>query len=229
VAIRAATDSLKQVGALSAKLTLTSLGHHLAYVPIDLRLAKVLLYGAIFRCVDPAATIAACLGAGRSPLVSPPDKRAESALAHEKFVVPHSDHLTLLRVYDGWASIHSTSEKRRFCQQNYLSEHSLQDISKLRKQLLSSLQEMGFLRPETQSKCNQHSKYTKLLSAVVCAGLYPRVVKVKKAKTVYQETMAGAFEKQGQSGEIKYYLEDDRVFMHPSSVRTRTGPPCCML
>lgn len=224
-AVSAAIESLRQVGALTAGIagagdrpTMTALGHHLAYVPIDLRLAKVLLYGAIFRCVDPAATVAACLGAGRSPLLSPPDKRAESAEAHERFVVQHSDHLTLLRVYDEWASMPSAGTRRRFCQQNFLSDNSLQDIAKLRKQLLAALQEMGFLPPASQSKWNQHAKYTKLVSAVVCAGLFPRVVKVKKPETTYQQTMAGAFEKKGDTGTLKYYTEEDRVFIHPQSV-----------
>jgi ATP-dependent RNA helicase DHX57 len=172
----------------------------------------------MFRCVDPAVTIAACLGAGRSPLLSPPDKREQSAEAHKQFIVRHSDHLTLLRVYDEWASISSQGARRSFCQSNFLSDNSLQDISKLRKQLVASLQEMGFLPQSTRSKWNQHAKYTKLVSAVVCAGLYPRVLKAKKPKAVYQDTMAGVFEKQGESKAYKFFTEDDRVFLHPSSV-----------
>ena len=96
----------------SAGRKLTALGHHLAYVPIDLRLAKVLLFGAIFRCVDPAATIAACIGAGRSPLLSPPDKRGEAKEAHKQFVVRHSDHLTLLNIFSAWETQPARSRRR---------------------------------------------------------------------------------------------------------------------
>ena len=174
----------------------------------------------MFRCVDPAVTVAACLGSGRSPLLAPPDKREQSAEAHKRFLVRHSDHLTLLRVYDEWASIRSQGGRKRFCQSNFLSDQSLQDIDTLRKQLLASLKEMGFLAPSSRGKWNQHATYTKLVSAVICAGLYPRVLKVKKPKAVYQDTMAGVFEKQGESKAYKFFTEDDRVFMHPSSVRS---------
>jgi HrpA-like RNA helicase len=160
-AIMGALDSLKEVGALDGKRKLTPLGHHLAYIPIDLRLAKILLYGAIFRCVDPAASIVACIGAGRSPLLNPPDKREEAKEAHKQFVVRYSDHLTLLRVYEAWTAV-PTRERRRWCGANFLSDTSLQEIATLRKQLLAALMEMGFLPNATKEKWNQHSKYPKV-------------------------------------------------------------------
>ena len=218
-AILSAIESLKEVGALDGKRQLTPLGHHLAFVPVDLRLAKILLYGAIFRCVDPAASIVAAIGAGRSPLLSPPDKREESREAHKQFLVRHSDHLTLLKVYESWCAV-PKRQRRRWCSQNFLSDNSLMEIANLRKQLLAALMELGFLPRESQDKWNQHSKYPKLVSAVVCAGLYPRVIRVQKPKAEYQETMAGAFEKMNQGGVVKHYIREDpgRVFIHPASV-----------
>ena len=161
-AIMGALDSLKDVGALDNKRKLTPLGQHLAYIPIDLRLAKILLYGAIFRCVDPAASIVACIGAGRSPLLNPPDKRDEAKEAHKQFVVRYSDHLTLLRVYEAWTAV-PNRERRRWCASNFLSDTSLQEIAALRTQLLAALMEMGFLPIATKDKWNQHSKYPKVI------------------------------------------------------------------
>ena len=161
-AVMGALDSLKDIGALDNKRKLTPLGHHLAYIPIDLRLAKILLYGAIFRCVDPAASIAACIGAGRSPLLNPPDKREEAKEAHKQFVVRYSDHLTLLRVYEAWNAV-PNRERRRWCASNFLSDTSLQEIAALRKQLLAALVEMGFLPIATKEKWNQHSTYPKVI------------------------------------------------------------------
>ena len=107
-----------------------------------------------------------------------------------------------------------------WCSQNFLSDNSLMEIANLRKQLLAALMELGFLPRESQDKWNQHSKYPKLVSAVVCAGLYPRVIRVQKPKAEYQETMAGAFEKMNQGGVVKHYIREDpgRVFIHPASV-----------
>ena len=49
----------------------------MASIPVDLRLAKMLVLGAIFRCLDPVLSIAAILSS--KPLfLSPMDKRNEA-------------------------------------------------------------------------------------------------------------------------------------------------------
>ena len=100
-------------------------------------------------------------GAGRSPLLNPPDKREEARAAHKRFVVRYSDHLTLLNVYEAWVAV-PTRERRRWCGANFLSDTSLSEIAALRKQLLAALMEMGFLPSATKDKWNQHSKYPKV-------------------------------------------------------------------
>ena len=57
---------------------LTSLGYHLASLPVDVRIGKLMLFGAIFRCLDPVLTIAASLSF-KSPFVS--NSRKEINLA----------------------------------------------------------------------------------------------------------------------------------------------------
>jgi ATP-dependent RNA helicase DHX57 len=61
---------LKDVGALDADNELTPLGGHLAALPLDVRTGNLMVFGAIFCCVDSAMTIAACLGY-RSHFVTP--------------------------------------------------------------------------------------------------------------------------------------------------------------
>lgn len=67
--VNAAKQRLRDLGALSADEKLTPLGYHLACLPVDVRIGKLMLFGAIFRCLDPALTIAASL-AFKSPFVS---------------------------------------------------------------------------------------------------------------------------------------------------------------
>lgn len=64
----AAKQRLQDLGALTADEKLTPLGYHLACLPVDVRIGKLMLFGAIFRCLDPALTIAASL-AFKSPFV----------------------------------------------------------------------------------------------------------------------------------------------------------------
>lgn len=67
----AAKQRLQDLGALTADERLTPLGYHLACLPVDVRIGKLMLFGAIFRCLDPALTIAASL-AFKSPFVRQP-------------------------------------------------------------------------------------------------------------------------------------------------------------
>jgi HrpA-like RNA helicase len=46
------------------------LGHHLASLPVDPRIGKMILFGAIFSCLDPVLTIASTLGF-KEPFVYP--------------------------------------------------------------------------------------------------------------------------------------------------------------
>lgn len=67
--INASKKRLQDVGALTSEEKLTPLGHHLASLPVDVRIGKLMLLGTIFRCLDPALTIAASR-AHKSPFVS---------------------------------------------------------------------------------------------------------------------------------------------------------------
>lgn len=74
------------------------MGHHLASLPVDVRIGKLMLYGAIFCCVDAALTIAACLSY-KSPFVCPFGKKDEANAKKRDMSVAYSDHLTVLRAY----------------------------------------------------------------------------------------------------------------------------------
>lgn len=67
--IRRAIDSLKEVKALTGAEGLTSLGKQLAKLPLDVWLGKLIIYGAIFKCLDACVSIAAILSS-KSPFVN---------------------------------------------------------------------------------------------------------------------------------------------------------------
>ena len=67
-AIASALRSLMELDAVDVHDELTPLGHHLAELPVDARLGKMMLYGAMFSCLDPVLTIAAGVGF-RSPFM----------------------------------------------------------------------------------------------------------------------------------------------------------------
>ena len=136
-AVDAAVATLREVGAVSSvpqekggsdEGELTPLGHHLATLPVDCRVAKMLVYAAVLSCLSPALTIAACLsykspfasgGAGgrgggdsgaaaRRALAAPAAKDAALAKTVSSSISSiaageQSDHLVYAAAYDGWA------------------------------------------------------------------------------------------------------------------------------
>ena len=56
--------------ALDNNEELTPLGYHLATLPVDPRIGKMILFGAIFSCLDPVLTVSSSLGF-KEPFVCP--------------------------------------------------------------------------------------------------------------------------------------------------------------
>ena len=148
-AIDDAVQRLVEIGAISEiEQELTPLGQHLSFVPIEIRLAKILLFGVIFGCVDPITTIVACLGIGRSVMTAPAGMKDKAAEAHAVFAVKGSDLLTLLKVYEAWADIRDVRSRRDFCREYFLSDSALLAIATLRNQLLTCL-----VTPDPAASC----------------------------------------------------------------------------
>jgi ATP-dependent RNA helicase DHX29 len=75
--IQRAVSSLVEAGALTATEEITGLGRYLAQLPTDVSLGKFLLIATVFKCLDPALTIAATLNS-KSPFITPFGKEDEA-------------------------------------------------------------------------------------------------------------------------------------------------------
>ncbi|XP_028711029.1 putative ATP-dependent RNA helicase DHX57 isoform X1 [Peromyscus leucopus] len=237
--LRASKVRLRDLGALTSDEKLTPLGYHLASLPVDVRIGKLMLFGAIFRCLDPALTIAASL-AFKSPFVSPWDKKEEANQKKLEFAFANSDYLALLCAYKGWQL--STKESARagynYCRQNFLSGRTLQEMASLKRQFTELLSDIGFVKEglrardiekraqggdgvldATGEEANTNAENPKLISAVLCAALYPNVVQVKTPEGKFQKTSSGVVRLQPKSAELKFVTKNDGyVHIHPSSV-----------
>ncbi|CAI5948318.1 unnamed protein product, partial [Closterium sp. NIES-65] len=90
-------------GALDNTGALTKTGRRMVEFPLDPALAKLLISGDQFGCVNETLTMVAMLSVP-SVFFRPKDREEESDAAREKFFVPESDHLTLLNVFQQWKS-----------------------------------------------------------------------------------------------------------------------------
>jgi ATP-dependent RNA helicase DHX57 len=100
MAVDGAMDLLGRMGALDGD-NLTALGRHLSMIPADLRCGKLMVYGAMFGCLDPCVSIAAILTV-KSPFISPQDKREEAKAARGKFAGNQGDLIGDLRAFEQW-------------------------------------------------------------------------------------------------------------------------------
>ncbi|OXG91457.1 ATP-dependent RNA helicase A [Cryptococcus neoformans A2-102-5] len=227
-AINAAWRTLQDLGAVEGedhKSRLTALGRHMSVIPVDLRLAKMLILGTIFKCLDPILTIAALLSS--KPLfTSPIDKRDEAKKARESFAWARSDLLTDVKAYDACIDVKkkggSHGTVRQFCEQNFISPTTLRDIASLRSDFLSALSSLGFMSSSSNgaelAKYNVNAKVDNLVKGVVVGGLYPRVAKIAMPKAQFERVQQGTVQKDHEAKEVKLYDQSGRVFIHPSSI-----------
>ena len=168
-AVDVAVKTLKRLGALDERDNLTPLGAHLANLPVDVRVGKMLLYGCVLGCLDPTLTIAAVLGS-RSPFLSPLEMREEADEAKMQFSDnDFSDHLTILNAYNAWREAKNNGKnfEKDFCRDNFLSMKGLYGIAEQRTQFVKLLREAGFLNEKKKTKTSSMTtKQKKNLSSI---------------------------------------------------------------
>eukprot|EP00039_Didymoeca_costata_P004713 m.75692 g.75692 ORF g.75692 m.75692 type:complete len:691 (-) comp12518_c0_seq1:97-2169(-) len=162
----------------AGKRELTPLGFHLALLPCNPRLGKMLIYASIFGCLNPILTIAASMSL-KTPFNSPLGQREQADAKKRHFGRgTMSDHLAWHYAYYQWNS--NTNGKYDYCRKNYLNRDVLNQIKRLRDQLQNDLRGAGFITDEINH--DRNSENVHLLRTILCAGLYPNVVKFCMAK-----------------------------------------------
>ncbi|XP_075638582.1 DExH-box ATP-dependent RNA helicase DExH1 isoform X2 [Castanea sativa] len=203
LAVQNAIELLKTIGALDDMEELTPLGRHLCTLPLDPNIGKMLLMGSIFQCLNPALTIAAAL-AHRDPFVLPINRKEEADEAKRSFAGDScSDHIALLKAFEGWKDAKRNGKERAFCWDNFLSPVTLQMMDDMRMQFVDLLSGIGFVdKSRGANAYNQYSHDLEMVSAILCAGLYPNVVQCKRRgkRTAF------------------YTKEVGKVDIHPASV-----------
>ncbi|KXJ93064.1 P-loop containing nucleoside triphosphate hydrolase protein [Microdochium bolleyi] len=244
-AIEGALKMLRRMGALDGE-DLTSLGQQLAMIPADLRCGKLMVYGAIFGCLDEAVTIAAMLST-KSPFVSPAEKRDEARQARARYARGDGDLLTDLRAVQEWDSMMEQrmpqGQVRNYCSDNFLNYQVLSDIVATRTQYYSSLAEIGIVSPTTSYLSGHHHHHHNnnnnrsksgtstpqpssttgtasmaLVRALTAAAFTPQIARIQFPDKKFATSVSGAVELDPEAKTIRYFTQENgRVFIHPSS------------
>lgn len=223
-------------------VSLTALGRHLSCLPVDARIGKLLIYGTLFGCQDASLTIAATLSE-RSPFFSPRDKRDEARRVREKFKWGQSDLLMFVRIFEAWEDVKSSGFRAQaeFCDANFLSRKTLIAIGDARVQLRGQLTDAGFgsdMNGGGGEGLKSNNSDARVVRGVVCAALYPNVLRVDTPELKYEQKRGGAVAKETfNSKDIKLRSKPDRrnggrdiplssgerAFLHPESINFDEG------
>ncbi|XP_019466113.1 3'-5' RNA helicase YTHDC2 isoform X2 [Meleagris gallopavo] len=187
--VRNAIEMLKKIDAMDVWEDLTELGYHLAELPVEPHLGKMVLCAVVLKCLDPILTIA-CTLAYRDPFVLPTvasQKRAAMLCRKRLAAGTFSDHMVLLRAFQAWQKARSDGWERVFCEKNFLSQATMEIIIGMRTQLLGQLRALGFVRARGGADIrdvNANSENWAVVKAALVAGMYPNLMHVDRKNLV---------------------------------------------
>ena len=153
---------LLELGAVNEHNGLTRLGEQMAHLPIDPKIARILLAAKKHDCMAEILVIASALSI-QDPRERPLEARDAAAKAHERFTDKQSDFLAYLNIWDSFQRERdkglSNKQLVQWCRQYFLSHLRMREWRELHHQLAQTAIEMGlttkeatFRRPPTQEQ-----------------------------------------------------------------------------
>jgi ATP-dependent helicase HrpA len=139
---------LRELGAVDERRQVTRLGRLLARLPVDPRLARMLLAAGELGCLRELLVITAGLSI-QDPRERPADVAGTADERHAAFRDRRSDFLSLLQLWEAWQAQRqhaSGSAQRRWCRENFLSYLRLREWQDVHRQLVGIVHEMR-MRP----------------------------------------------------------------------------------
>ena len=182
-AINEGISQLVELGAIGeARHQLTALGRDMARIPIDAKLARMLIAAQQHAAAREVLIITSFLSI-QDPRERPADAKQAADLAHAGFADAKSDFVAVLKLWDAHAAAHeelTQSKLRDWCEKHYLSFLRMREWRELHRQLLVLGDELGW-------SLNREAASFEALHRALLAGL-PANVARKDEKGQYQGT-----------------------------------------
>jgi ATP-dependent RNA helicase DDX35 len=134
-------DALDEWGRLTSPI-----GERMAEMPLQPKMAKVVLESIAFRCTQEILSIAAMTSVS-TPFIIPDEGRSSTGIQGElerrKFTAEEGDHLTLLNVYNAFVDPHTGRQSAKWCAKHRLNYRVLSRAVNIRSQLQKFLNRFG--------------------------------------------------------------------------------------
>ncbi|ROH85368.1 ATP-dependent RNA helicase HrpA [Pseudomethylobacillus aquaticus] len=150
--INAGYQLLQELGAVDAQRQLTEVGSQMARLPLDPRVARMMMAAKKENCLQEILIIAAAL-AIQDPRERPMDKREAADQAHARFAHETSDFMSFLKLWAFYDEALKTKKSNKEllgkCHQNFLSFLRMKEWRELYFQLLEIAEELE-IKPNAQ-------------------------------------------------------------------------------
>ncbi|HEY6095899.1 MAG TPA: ATP-dependent RNA helicase HrpA [Gallionellaceae bacterium] len=139
---------LAELGAIDTERQLTPLGRELAKLPLDPKIARLLLAGRQYQCLQEILIIASALSL-QDPRDRPAERREAADAAHARYNDERSDFLAYVKLW-AWfqEAIKHKKTNRQWaneCREKFLSAMRLREWHELYQQLHAQVSEMGWI------------------------------------------------------------------------------------
>jgi ATP-dependent helicase HrpA len=130
-------QQLSELGAIDADRKLTQIGRTMARLPVDVKLARMLIAAQKHGCLYEMLVIASFLGI-QDPRERPADQRGAADAAHAEFADPKSEFVGILKLWEGYRVAHedlTQSQLRKWADKHFLGFLRLREWRELHRQL----------------------------------------------------------------------------------------------
>ena len=178
-----------QESGIRGVVELTGIGKKLAKIPVEPRLARMLIAGsdnAVLPSVIPLVAAMSCDDPRRRPI----DEKEKADQQHAKFREPGSDFLGTLKLWHWWENETkdlSQSKARKLCKTTYLSYPKMREWRDLARQLASLCERTG-IRDQESGIRNQttDADFSARLHMSLLSGLLGRIGKYDEEERDYR-------------------------------------------
>ena len=137
-------QQLNELGAVDAHRKLTAIGRTMAKLPVDVKLARMLVAAHAHGVLREMLVIASFLGI-QDPRERPADARAAADAAHAQFADAKSEFIGILKLWDGHRTAHeelTQSQLRKWADKHFLGFLRLREWWELHRQLKLQCEEL---------------------------------------------------------------------------------------
>lgn len=164
--ISEAYDTLFELGAVDGSQKLTPLGSSMAKLPIDPRIARIILAARDEGALAEALIIAAAMEV-QDPRERPSEQRDAADAKHQRFQDNASDFITLLNLWDHYHDLKarlSRSQLRKTCRDEFISMVRMHEWTDTHRQLREVCRDLGARVPKRRNEPDRDALHRAVLA-----------------------------------------------------------------